>query len=51
MSETQWKTAFAAVAAIAAFLLAQADIELLPIAKVALGALLVALAAINPDRG
>jgi len=50
VTETQWKTVFGVVAAVAAFLLAQTDIALVPIAKVALGATIVALATLNPDR-
>lgn len=50
MTDTQWKTIFGAVAAVCAFLLAQQDVTLLPVTKVALGAIIVALSVINPNR-
>jgi len=51
MSENQWKTAFGAVAAVAAFVLSQSDVVVPAWAKLFLGGLIVALAVINPDRG
>lgn len=48
MTETQVKTIFAAVSAVCAFLLAQPDVTIPPLLKVILGAVIVALAAINP---
>ena len=50
MSDNQWKIVFAAVAAVAAFVLSQSDVTVVPIVKVALGALIVALSVINPNR-
>lgn len=50
MTDAQWKTLFAAVSAVCAFLLAQPDVAIPPIVKVALGAVIVALAVINPNR-
>lgn len=49
MNETQWKTLFAVAAAVVAFLLAQPDLALEPVVKVALGAVAVALAVMNPS--
>lgn len=51
LSNIQWQTIFGAVAAVCAFLLAQPDVALDPIVKVVLGAVIVALAVINPKRG
>lgn len=50
MSDNQWRTLFIVVAAVASFLLTQSDVVIGPVVKVGLGALLVALAAINPAR-
>lgn len=43
------RTVFAAISAVCAFLLAQPDVTLDPIVKVALGAVIVALSVINPN--
>lgn len=50
MSEKQWQTVLAVAAAVVAFLLTQPDIVLSPAAKVALGAVSVALAVLSPTR-
>lgn len=50
MTNTQWRVLFGAVGAVCAFLLAQTDLPLEPIARVALGAIVTALAVINPNR-
>ena len=49
MTENQWRTAFGVTAAVVAFLLVQGDVALDPIVKVALGAVAVALAVLNPS--
>lgn len=50
MTDNQWKTVFAVVAAVCSFVLAQPDVAVPPIAKVVLGAIIVALAVVNPNR-
>lgn len=49
ITENQIKLIMGAVAAVAAFLLAQPDVALEPWARVALGAVIVALAVLNPQ--
>ncbi len=49
MSENTWRTIFGVAAAVVAFLLVQTDVELLPVVKVALGAVAVGLAVLNPS--
>lgn len=51
MTDNMWRTLFGVVAAVCAFLLAQPDVPLEPVAKVALGAIIVALSVVNPSRG
>lgn len=51
LSTGQWQTIFGTIAAVCTFLLAQTDVELLPVTKVVLGAVIVGLAVVNPDRG
>lgn len=48
VSENQARVAIAVAAAVVAYLLAQPDVVLPPIAKVILGAVSVALAVVNP---
>jgi membrane protein YqaA with SNARE-associated domain len=50
ISEAQARVALAAVAAVCAFLLVQPDVAIPPILKVVLGAIIVALAVINPSN-
>ena len=50
MSDNQFKTLLAAVAAVCAFILAQPDVTVPPLVKVALGGVIVALAVVNPNR-
>ena len=50
MTNNQWRTLFGAVAAVASFSLTQSDVVIPPILKFALGAILVGLAVINPQR-
>lgn len=50
MSNTAWRIVFGATSAVCAFLLAQTDLPLEPIARVTLGAIVTALAVINPNR-
>lgn len=50
MSDNMWRTIFGATAAVAGFLLTQNDVVIPPWAKVALGAVIVALAVVNPQR-
>ena len=49
LSTIQIKTVFAGVAAVCAFLIAQPDVVLPPLLKVALGAVIVFLAVVNPQ--
>jgi len=49
ISITQIRIVFAAIAAVCAFLLVQTDVALDPIVKVIVGAVIVALAVINPQ--
>jgi len=51
LTDTQWKTLLGAIAAVCAFLLAQQDVTIEPLGKVILGAIIVALAVVNPNRG
>ena len=48
ISEAQVRVALAAIAAVCSFLLVQPDVVIPPILKVVLGAVIVALAVINP---
>jgi hypothetical protein len=48
LTENQWKTLLGAVAAVCGFLLTQSDVTVPPLLKVTLGAVIVALAVINP---
>jgi hypothetical protein len=48
ISENQIKLIFGAVAAVCSFLLVQTDMALAPWANVVLGAIIVALAVLNP---
>lgn len=50
MTDNVWQTLAGVAAAVAAFLLTQNDVTVEPIAKVVLGAILVALAVVNPKR-
>ena len=50
MTNNQWRTLFGAVAAISSYALTQSDVVIPPLVKFALGAILVALAVINPQR-
>ena len=50
MTEKQFQAVFGVAAAVCAFLLAQQDVPLDPIAKVVLGAIAVALAVVNPGK-
>lgn len=50
LSETQVRLVLAAVAAVCSFLLVQTDVVVPPILKVVLGAIIVALAVINPTN-
>ena len=50
MTDNVWKTIFGVTAAVASFLLTQGDLTVAPVAKVILGAILVALAVVNPSR-
>ena len=50
MSDNLWKSLFGAVAAVCAFVLAQPDVTVAPLVKLALGAVIVALSVINPNR-
>jgi uncharacterized membrane-anchored protein len=49
ITETQIRVVLAAIAAVCAFLLVQPDVVLPPWAKVIVGAVIVALAVINPQ--
>ena len=49
ISITQVRIVFAAIAAVCSFLLVQPDVLLSPIATVVIGAVIVALAVINPQ--
>lgn len=49
ITEAQVRIALAAVAAVCAFLLVQPDVAIPPVLKVVLGAIIVALAVINPS--
>jgi len=48
ITEAQVRVALAAIAAVCSFLLVQPDVVIPPILKVVLGAVIVALAVINP---
>lgn len=48
LSEPQVRLVLAAIAAVCSFLLVQTDVVVPPLFKVALGAVIVALAVINP---
>lgn len=50
LSDTQWRTIFAAVALACAYLLVQNDVVVPPIVKLAAGLLNAILAAVNPAR-
>jgi hypothetical protein len=49
LSTLQIKSILAGIAAVAAFLVAQPDVVLPPIVKVAFGGLIVFLAVVNPE--
>ena len=49
ITETRVKVVLGAIAAVAAFLLVQPDVALEPVLRVALGAVIVALAVLNPE--
>ena len=49
ITETQIRLVFAAIAAVCAFLLLQPDVLLSPPIKVFIGAIIVALAVLNPQ--
>lgn len=49
LTDTQFRTLLAALAAVCSFVLAQPDVAVSPLVKVALGAVVVALAVINPS--
>ncbi|HSW43831.1 MAG TPA: hypothetical protein VLM76_15140 [Patescibacteria group bacterium] len=49
ITETRVKLVLGAIAAVAAFLLVQTDVALEPAVRVALGAVIVALAVLNPE--
>lgn len=49
MTTLQLRTIFGGVAAVCAFLIAQPDVVLDPLAKVALGAVIVFLSVVNPQ--
>lgn len=51
LSNGQWRTILAVITAVVAYLLIQTDVTLLPWAKVALGAIAVACAAIKVPEG
>lgn len=50
LSNIQWKVVFGTIAAVCTFLLAQPDVALDPLVKVALGAVVVGLSVVNPNR-
>lgn len=50
ISANQWRTVFAVAAAIVAFLLTQQNLPLSPIVQVALGAVSVGLAVLEPSK-
>ena len=49
ITETRVKLVLGAIAAVAAYLLVQTDVALEPVLRVALGAVIVALAVLNPE--
>ncbi|HSW42948.1 MAG TPA: hypothetical protein VLM76_10605 [Patescibacteria group bacterium] len=49
ITETRVKVVLGAIAAVAAYLLVQTDVALEPVLRVALGAVIVALAVLNPE--
>lgn len=50
MTNSMWRALFGAIAAVASFSLTQSDVVIPPTVKFTLGAVLVALAVINPQR-
>ena len=50
MTDNMWRTLFGAIAGVASFALTQSDVVIPPLVKFALGAVLVALAVMNPQR-